>query len=59
MQETITIDDDLLEQAKQLSGLQDIPALMHEALTALIQRESARQLAALGGSDPTLVVWRR
>jgi Arc/MetJ family transcription regulator len=56
MRTTITLDDDLLEQAQKLSGLQERSSLMREALTALIQRESARRLAALGGSQSDLTV---
>lgn len=52
MRTTITLDDDLLEKAKELTDIKDNTPLLREALTALIARESARRLAALGGSDP-------
>lgn len=55
MRTTVTLDDDLLAQAEALSGIQERPALMREALKALIARESARRLALLGGSEPDLV----
>ena len=54
MRTTLALDDDLLAQAQLLTGLSERTALVREALRALIQRESARRLAALGGSEPTL-----
>jgi Arc/MetJ family transcription regulator len=56
MRTTVNLDDALLESAKNLSGLQDRNALLREALTALIQRESAQRLAKLGGSVPELTL---
>jgi Arc/MetJ family transcription regulator len=54
MRTTINLDDALLERAQLLSGVAERSALLREALTALIQRESARRLARLGGSEPEL-----
>lgn len=54
MQTTVNLDETLLAQAQDLSGLQDRTALLREALTALIQRESAYRLAKLGGTEPQL-----
>ncbi|MBK1630354.1 DUF2191 domain-containing protein [Thiohalocapsa halophila] len=54
MRTTLNIDDDLLEQARSLSGVQEKTALIREGLKALIERESARRLAALGGTQPQL-----
>ena len=51
---TLIIDDELLEQARKLTGLEEKTAVIHEGLKALIRRESARQLAELGGSQPDL-----
>ena len=51
---TVVLDDELLEKAQIRTGLRDISALVHEALKALIERESARRLASLGGSEPDL-----
>ena len=45
MEEAIDLDDDLLAEAQEYTGLTDITALVHEALTALIQREERRRLA--------------
>lgn len=52
MRTTITLDDDLLERAEKLTGIRERPALLREALKALIAREAALRLARLGGSDP-------
>jgi Arc/MetJ family transcription regulator len=54
MRTTVNLDESLLEQAQHLSGLTDRNALIREGLKALIQRESARRLARLGGSEPQL-----
>ncbi len=54
MRTTVKLDDDLLERAQKLSGLRERSTLLREALEALIQRESARRLARLGGSEPQL-----
>lgn len=59
MRITIDIDDELLEQAERLSGMDDPEALVREGLRALIERESARRLARLGGTDPGLEITRR
>jgi len=54
MRTTVTIDDELLTEAQRLSGIEERPMLLREALRALIERESARRLAALGGSEKRL-----
>lgn len=54
MRTTVNLDDALLARAQQLSGMQERNGLLREALQALIQRESARRLARLGGSEPGL-----
>ena len=54
MRTTVTLDDALLERAAALSGVAERGALLREALTALIERESARRLALLGGTEPEL-----
>jgi Arc/MetJ family transcription regulator len=48
------LDDDLVAEAAKLTGIAEKTALVHEGLRALIARESARRLAALGGTDPDL-----
>ncbi|MCP9793493.1 type II toxin-antitoxin system VapB family antitoxin [Vulcanococcus limneticus Candia 3F8] len=54
MRTTLNLDDELLRQAQQLSGISERTQLIREALKALVQRESARRLAALGGPEPLL-----
>jgi Arc/MetJ family transcription regulator len=54
MRTTLTLDDALLEKAVSYTGLNEKTALVREALKALIERESARRLASLGGSEPRL-----
>jgi Arc/MetJ family transcription regulator len=54
MRTTLAIDDALLDEARRLTGLQEKSALVREGLKALIERESARRLARLGGSEPDL-----
>ena len=51
---TLNIDDELLQQAKSLTGFNEKTALVREGLKALIERESARRLSKLGGSQPQL-----
>ena len=48
----IVLDDDLLERAAPLTGVRERTALVREGLTALIQQQTARRLARLGGFDP-------
>jgi len=59
MRTTVNLDDALLEQAQTLSGVKERSALLREALEALIQRESARRLAQLAGTEPQVRVPRR
>ncbi len=54
MRTTLSLDDDLLAEAQRLTGTSEKTALVREALKALIERESARRLARLGGSEPDL-----
>jgi Arc/MetJ family transcription regulator len=54
MRTTVNLDDALLDRARKLSGLSERSSLLREALEALIQRESARRLARLGGTEPQL-----
>jgi Arc/MetJ family transcription regulator len=54
MRTTLALDDVLLAKAQAATGLTEKSALVREALKALIERESARRLARLGGSEPDL-----
>jgi len=54
MRTTVTIDDKLLGDAKELTGIRETSRLMGEALKLLVAREAGRRLAAMGGSQPDL-----
>jgi Arc/MetJ family transcription regulator len=54
MRTTLALDDELLAKAQEYTGLTEKSALVREALKALIERESARRLARLGGTQPQL-----
>jgi len=54
MRTTLALDDELIAEAQRLTGTTQKSALVREALRALIQRESARRLAKLGGTEPAL-----
>jgi len=54
MRTTLNLDDRLIDKARRLSGVHEKTALVHAGLEALIARESARRLAALGGTQPAL-----
>lgn len=55
MRTTLTLDDELVAEAQALTRLKEKSALVREALKALIERESARRLARLGGTEPDIV----
>jgi len=59
MRTTVALDDALIEKAQAVTGMTEKTALLREALKALIERESARRLARLGGTEPDLAVVRR
>ena len=59
MRTTLNIDDELLAEAQRMTGMEEKTALVREGLRALIERESARRLAKLGGSQPQLRPVRR
>ncbi len=54
MRTTLNIDETLLAQARLLTNIESKSKLVREALAALVERESARRLARLGGSQPGL-----
>jgi Arc/MetJ family transcription regulator len=54
MRTTLALDDDLIREAQRLTGTTEKSALVRQALRALIERESARRLARLAGSEPAL-----
>jgi Arc/MetJ family transcription regulator len=54
MRTTITLDDELLAKAQFYTGIREKSALVQFALKAFVEREAARRLARLGGSEPDL-----
>jgi len=54
MRTTVNLDERLLEEAQRLTGTRERTALIREGLRALIERESARRLARLGGTEPEM-----
>jgi Arc/MetJ family transcription regulator len=54
MRTTLALDDDLIARAQAFTGVQEKSALVREALKALIERESARRLSRLGGTESGL-----
>lgn len=52
MRTTVNIDDELMARAQALTGIEEKATLLREGLRALVEREAARRLAALGGSEP-------
>ena len=54
MRTTVTLDDDLLADIEQLSGIRDRSQLLREALLALRHQIASQRLALLGGSEPSL-----
>jgi Arc/MetJ family transcription regulator len=54
MRTTLALDDELVAQAQAFTGLREKSKLVREALKALIERESARRLARLAGSEARL-----
>ena len=59
MRTTITLDDELVAAAQEYTGIMEKSALVRLALEALVQREAARRLAKMGGSQPHLKPVRR
>jgi Arc/MetJ family transcription regulator len=54
MRTTVRLDDDLMRQAQEYTGISDRTTLLNEALKALIHREASRRLAVLGGTMPDI-----
>ena len=54
MRITVNIDDELMEQAHKLTGISEKATLLREGIIVLIERESARRLARLGGTEDVL-----
>ncbi len=59
MRTTLALDDELLAKAQEFTGVKEKSALVREALKALVEREAARRLARMGGTEPALKLPRR
>ena len=59
MRTTLNLDEELVREAQRISGVKGRTAVIHEGLRALIERESARRLARMGGAEPALEPARR
>jgi len=55
MRTTVTIDDELLAEMQEITGISDKSSLIREAFTRVIRQDAARRLILLGGSAPDLV----
>ena len=55
MRTTVTLDDELVAQAQEYTGITEKSALLREALKRLVHSEASRQLALMGGTEPDLV----
>jgi Arc/MetJ family transcription regulator len=54
MRTTLNIEDDLLDKAARLTGIEKKTSLIRLGLEALIARESGKRLAKLGGTEKKL-----
>lgn len=52
MRTTVTLDDELIAKAIEMTGIKERSALINRALKELIQREAGRRIALLGGTMP-------
>ena len=52
MRTTVTLDDELVVKAQKYTGIAEKSALVNAALKALVEREAAHRLIALGGTMP-------
>jgi Arc/MetJ family transcription regulator len=54
MRTTVVLDDELMAKAEAYTGIHEKSALVRTALRALVEREAARRLARIGGSEPDI-----
>lgn len=52
MRTTVTLDDELVAEAMELTGIKERATLIRVALEGLVQYEAGRRIAKLGGTDP-------
>jgi Arc/MetJ family transcription regulator len=53
MRTTVAIDDELFAKAQEFAGVTEKSAVIREALKAFVEREAARRLARMGGTQPS------
>ena len=56
MRVTVILDDELVAEARELTGIHSKTELARWALKALVEREAALWLAGMGGSAPDFKV---
>ena len=49
---TVTIDEELLDQARTILGLTEVSAVVNAGLQEIVRADAARRLIALGGALP-------
>lgn len=59
MRTTVTLDDDLIARAQELTGRSEVSSVVRMSLELLVRLESGRRLALLGGSEPDATAGRR
>ena len=59
MRTTLDLKEELVEQARKMTGIREKTALVHAGLAALIEQAAARRLESLGGTMPGLKSIRR
>lgn len=56
---TVILRTDLIERAREISGIQRKTDLIHAGLESLIHAHALRRIAAMGGSIPSAKAPRR
>jgi len=59
MRTTLNLDEEILREAREYTGIEEKTALINAGLKALIEREAARRIIALGGTMPNATAGRR
>lgn len=54
MRTTLILEEELIDRAREATGIDEKTALVRAGLRALIEAGAARRLADLGGTDPDL-----
>lgn len=59
MRTTVTLNDELVKDAQEFTGIEEKSALVNAALKALVELEASRRAALLGGTMPGFKPGRR